>query len=398
MGSGSVVFTLLPTMQEKVGFPTWGFGLIAGSFFAASLVAQLALARHADRGRAPTLLVVAISLALISLTWMAFAGSLLEITLARGIGGLATGCWGPAARATAIAHRPDQTARRLGYLATGDTSGLVIGPLVGAVLAANFGLEVAFGVFAAAVLGLIPVLFTSPLNEVSQDRAVLNGTPAKPLGPLALLKKRPVAQATVLAMALFLPIGFYETVWAKHVSNLGGSTTIIALSVALYGLPYMLVAPLGGRLGDRVGHARVALIGAAALAVVTFITGLPRNIWILLPIGVVEAMISAVAYPNALAAVSNACKREEQATGQGLAGAASIGAAGVMALLAGPLFDFGGPSLGFTATAALVAAGAFVAYRLDPVVFSRQPDASSAQGYRSSENVNVTDSPPAASA
>ena len=393
MASGSVVFTLLPSMQDEVGFPTWGFGLIAGIFFAASLVAQLALARFADQGKARVLLVTAILLGVASLIWMAFAGSLLEISIARGIGGLATGCWGPAARATAIAGRPDQTARRLGYIAMGDTSGLVVGPLLGSVLATTFSIEVPFLVFAALIACMTPVLFSSPIAEVRTRTESPKIT--------TLVRRRTVLQATVLAVALFLPVGLYETVWGKHISNLGGSTHIIALSVALYGLPYMVIAPLGGRLGDRVGPARVALFGAAGVVAITLLTGLPRNLWILLPIGVIEAMISAVAYPNALAAVSNACTPQEQATGQGLAGAASIGGAGLMALLAGPLFEFGGPVVAFATAAGLVALGAAVAYGLGPSAFSATPpvapDGEPGADYRSSVNVSVADLPPSPS-
>lgn len=364
MGSGSVVFTLLPAMQEKVGFATWGFGLIAGVFFASSLVAQLVLARYADRGHARALLVAAILLGVTALVWMAFADSLLELTLARGLGGLATGCWSPAARASAIAGKPEHTARRLGYLAVGDTSGLVVGPLVGSLLATWVSLEAAFLVFAALVVLLTPVLFGSPIVEVAQ-------TAARPKLSV-IIRRRPVQQATVLAIALFLPVGLYETVWGKHISNLGGSTFIIALSVALYGLPYMLVAPFGGRLGDRVGPGRVAVIGSVGVAAITVVTGIPRSLWILLAIGTIEAAISALSYPNALAAMSRACSPEEQATGQGLAGAASIAGAGLMALLAGPLFEFGGPVVAFSVTGGLVALAGVLAYGLDRDIVNGQ--------------------------
>lgn len=367
MASGSVVFTLLPSMQEKVGFPTWGFGLIAGIFFASSLVAQLFLARFADRGKARVLLMAAILLGVSSLFWLSFADSLFEITLARGIGGLASGCWSPAARAMAIAGKRDRTARRLGYIAMGDTSGLVVGPLLGSFLASAFSIGTSFLVFAALIAALTPVLFVSPIAEVGAGAARPRLS--------TLIGRRPVQQSIILAVALFLPVGLYETVWGKHLFNLGGSTHIIALSVALYGLPYMVVAPLGGRLGDRVGNARVALLGAGGLVAVTSVTGIPRSILVLLAIGVIEAMISAVAYPNALAAVSEACSPEEQATGQGLAGAASIGGAGLMALLAGPLFEFGGPVVAFAVTGGLVAAGAIVAFGLDPgALATRAPD------------------------
>lgn len=364
MASGSMIFTLLPALQERVGFPTWGFGVIAGVFFASSLVAQLFLSRFADRGRAKSMLIAAVVLAVVGLVLMAYGSSLTQLTIARGIGGLATGCWAPAARAVAIAGRPEQTARRLSYIAMGDTSGLVIGPLIGSVLATVFSIPVAFGVFAGLAVLLLPLVLFSTIVEASSITTSTKLTD--------LVARRPVLQAVLLGVALFLPVGMYETVWGKHISNLGGSTFIIALSVALYGLPYMIMAPIGGRLGDRVGPARVAIVGSAALVVVTVLTGLPRNYWILLPIGMVEAAISAIAYPNALAAVSKAASPQEQATAQGLAGGASIAGAGGMALISGPVFEFAGPLATFATAAALVAVGAMVAFRLDPSAFARR--------------------------
>ncbi len=361
MASGSVVFTLLPSIQDEVGFATWGFGLIAGIFFAASLVAQLGLARYADRGHPRALLVTSILVGAAGLVWLSQADSLIELILARGLGGLAAGCWAPAARAMAIARRPDRTATRLGYLAMGDTAGLVIGPLAGSLLASASSVDVSLLVFAALILAITPVVFSSPIVEHRSHRSQPG-----PGGATHLLESRAVGQPMLLAVALFLPVGLYETIWAKHISNLGGSSTIIALSVALYGLPYLLMAPIGGRIGDRFGSVRVAVLGASGLAAVTAVTGLPRNYWVLLLFGVVEAAISAVAYINAMAAMARACPPDRQATAQGLVGGASIAGAAVMAIVAGPLFAFGGPIPAFGVTAGLVAAGAFMAYRLDP--------------------------------
>ena len=363
MASGSMVFTLLPALQDRVGFATWGFGLIAGVFFASSLAAQLLLARFADQGRAKTMLVTAILLGVLGLLLMAYGNSLIQLTIARGIGGLATGCWAPAARATAIARRPDHTSRRLSYIAMGDTSGLVIGPLIGALLASVFSIRVAFLVFAALIVLLLPLIFVSAIVEVTGTSTSTKIT--------ELVSRRPVLQAVVLGVALFLPVGMYETIWGKHISNLGGSTFVIALSVAFYGLPYMIMAPVGGRLGDKIGPARVAIFGAVALVIITVLTGLPRSYWVLIPVGVVEAAISAIAYPNALAAVSKAASAREQATAQGLAGGASIAGAGLMALISGPVFEFAGPFATFSTSAAFVAVGAFIAYRLDPSAFAK---------------------------
>ncbi len=353
MASGSVIFTLLPAMQTEIGFPTWGFGLIAGTFFLFSLIAQLTLSRLADSGEAKLLLLSAIVVGVAGLVWMALATSLWQLVAARGLSGFAAGAWGPAARAVVIVGHGKSTGRRLGYVASGETGGLVVGPLIGSLLAAWLSSDAAFVGFALLVVLLVPMVARVAVAESDEP------TSEAPR-PWRMIRRKPVQQAAALAVILFSPVGLYETIWGKYVLDLGGSTFIIGLSVAMYGLPYALIAPLGGRLGDRVGPFRVALAGTGFLAVVTVLTGLPRNLWVLLPIGVVEAVISSVAYPNALSAMSRACTPREQATGQGIAGGAALAGAGVMALIAGPLFDRFGPATTFAVTGALVAGGGLV--------------------------------------
>lgn len=353
MASGSVVFTLLPAMQDEVGFPTWGFGLIAGTFFLSSLVAQLTLSRLADSGEAKLLLLTAVVVGVAGLVWMALATSLWQLVAARGLNGLAAGAWGPAARAVIVVGHGDSAGRRLGYVASGETSGLVVGPLIGSLIANRLSSDAAFLGFALLVLLLLPVVAAVAVTESDEP------TSAAPR-PWRMIRRKPVQQAAALAVFLFSPVGLYETIWGKYVLDLGGSTFVIGLSVAMYGLPYAVIAPLGGRLGDRIGPFPVALAGTGLLATVTVVTGLPRNLWVLLPIGVVEAVISSVAYPNALSAMSRACTPQEQATGQGIAGGAALAGAGVMALMAGPLFDRSGPAATFAVTGAIVAGGGLV--------------------------------------
>ena len=69
-----------------------------------------------------------------------------------------------------------------------------------------------------------------------------------------------------------------------------------------------------------------------------------------------------VAYPNALSAMSRACTVREQATGQGIAGGAALAGAGVMALMAGPLFDRAGPAVTFAVTGVIVAGGGLMVW------------------------------------
>ncbi len=362
MGAGAAVFTLMADLQETLGFAEWGFGAIASSFFLSSLVAQVGLASLADRGHARHMLLGALVLSIASLIWFAFAKGLVGLVAARALQGFAFGIWAPAARATAVRGETTRAGERLGLIATGETSALVVGPLLAAGLASFTDLRTAYLVFA----GLVAVTLVGVRSRARPDQArpgTENG-PLRPLASLSLLRHRPSLQAAVLAFALFLPVGLYETVWADYVQELGGSTTIIALSVAIYGFPYAIVAPFGGRLGDRVGSVRVALVGSVLLAIITLLTGLPRTLWMLFAIGAVEATINACAYPNALAAMAHSCGEDDKAAGQGLAGGAGIAGAGVMALAAGPLWQWAGPTWSFAAAASLVATGGITAWAI----------------------------------
>lgn len=347
LGAGSAVFTLFAELQDKVGFATWGFGVMAGAYFVAQFFAQTMLARLADSGEARKLLVSAVVLSAISLVWFAFAPSLAHLIAARVLGGIASGCWLPSARAIAVAGRGDKAGEQLGKLAVGETGGIVVGPLAASGLVALFDLTATYLIWAAIVSLLIVLALAVPISE-SDERTV--DSPS----PLQLLRRRPVAQAAVLSVALFAPIGVYESVWPKYIDDIGGSTFVIAISIAAYGLPYMLVAPLGGRIGDRYGPKRVALVGTVGLAIVTFGVGAAPSLGWVMVIGVVEACISAIAYPNALAAMARACDEDELATGQGLAGGASIGVAGMMAIVAGPIYAASGAFWTFTVAGAAV--------------------------------------------
>ena len=70
MAGVSSVFALLAELQDRYGLSTTGLGWIAGSAFLASLVAQLWLARYADRGHAALLLHGGILTSAVGLLWV----------------------------------------------------------------------------------------------------------------------------------------------------------------------------------------------------------------------------------------------------------------------------------------------------------------------------------------
>jgi len=385
VSSGSLVFTLLAELQDRAGFSAWGLGAIAFSYFAASLFSQIGLARFADRGHARTLLVVGVVLAMAALAWFAIAESLVPLLLARAIGGLGFGCWEPASKAVVLAGREKDAGRRLGIMTAASTGGIVFGPVIGALIfEATNSLVVPFVLFAALLVPVLAIAWFVPIGETT-GRGVSSEKLATK--PSHLLRRRPVQRAVLIAIALLMPVGAYEVIWARLLTDLGASTGFIGLSVAVYGLPFLLVAPIGGVLGDRIGVERVSGVGAIVVSGVILLMGLTRNVYLLLGVGVLEAIVNAIAIPNAYASMAKACSNDEQATGQGLIGGVGLASAGLLTLLAGGLYSMGGQVLVFSATAGLVLGFALLAQVLDRA----RPGGSAARGVGAFDAEGVVD-------
>lgn len=348
LSGGALIFTLLADLQSEFGFSDAGLGYIAFSFFGAALVVQLAFSRLADGGATRTLLIVGWLLSIAALVWFAFAESLWSLMAARALGGAGYGLFDPAARALAVRGHEEDAGRRLGLLSAAQTAGLVIGPVIGALIADQSGsLDAAFLTFAGAATLAAPLIATVPIRPPGHDAGPT-------VNPLSLLRRSGVRRAALVVIALTAPVGMYEVVWSPLLRSYGATTTLIGISVALYGLPFLLAAPLGGILGDRIGADKVARYAGFTMAAIVAAMGIANAVWILIAIGVCEAIVNASAIPNAYAAMSRATGTNEQAAGQGLAGAGSTVTIAAVTLAAGWIYGQFGQRGVFTMTAVLV--------------------------------------------
>ena len=97
--SVGVVFGLIASLQDELGFEDGVLGIIAAAAFFSAVLAQLLLAPLADRGFTKVLMLSAVSVAALGCLWFALASSALELILARTLTGLGIGAFAPAARA-----------------------------------------------------------------------------------------------------------------------------------------------------------------------------------------------------------------------------------------------------------------------------------------------------------
>ncbi len=308
MASASIaVFVLLPDLQAELGLSTASLGPIAAASFLAGFGAQLLLAPLADRGWEQRLLVGSLVAAAISLLGTALATNATTLVAMRALEGLALGAFIPATRAIVSRTAGAEIGERLGRLSAAEFAGIAIGPLVAAGIAAMWSADAALVTLALVALATVPVV-----NRIAGAVDAGSGVPTGPHTPildtprsgLDLLATRKVWAALLLTVAVTIPVGAYDTLWARFLTDHGASTLVIGASLTVFAVPYVLLAGRAGRLSDRMGPLPAAALGLVVMSVVIVGYGLLTNVGIIIAIGLVESTGQALAAPAAQAAAS----------------------------------------------------------------------------------------------
>lgn len=326
----AAIFTLLAEIRDTFGFSETAVGFIAGSAFIAGFIAQLTLSRFADSGHGNTLMRVGIALSLVGAVWMCFAESLPAWLASRFLLGFGAGCVRPGIRRLAFVANPNNAGSALGKLAAWEMVGFLIGPALASVLFEIAGLTLTFAVVAALIVLCTPWVFRVhiPGSEQPLQRAMLT------------LIKRPDMQACLaLGIAFYTAIGVWDAIWAIFIADQGGSQLFIGITMSLFTLPMILIAPWAGGLASRTnvlnlvsGTMFVALICMLGYGVIDSIW------WMLLPM-IVHAVVDAVSMPATQLAVGYASGENAIAAGQGLYGAAGLIVAAIASIGGGAIYQ-----------------------------------------------------------
>ena len=366
--SNSMIFPALSDLQDKYHFNDSGLGYIAASGFFSSLVVQLVFAPYADRGKPKRLVLIALVLAFCGSTLFAFGNSLWVFVLARVLSGASLGTSGPAIKAIAANIDPARAAERLGRLRGIELAGFTGGPLIGAFLIAPFGLRGAFLIFGS--IALIAFFIVLPKNLPSLPS---NSDSRKP--SWELLRYKPVRAAALASMTLFLPVGVYDSLWDRYITDRGGNNFMVGMTFLLYTIPFIVFGAAGGRLSDKNGPARTAVIGIYCTIPLVVVYGFITSSWVLVGLAVVEGTIGALSIPATQSLISAVAPVGRASATQGLAGSGDLLAAAIMSLIAPALYGSFGPGATFGFAAALMAiSGTAVALMLRTTADSRSAD------------------------
>tara|TARA_A100001037_G_scaffold297562_1_gene319773 strand:+ start:1077 stop:2192 length:1116 start_codon:yes stop_codon:yes gene_type:complete len=314
MTAYAAVFTLLAEIRSAFGFSEFSVGLIAGSAFIAGFIAQLSLSGLADHGYGKPLLILGILSSIVAIVWMMFAEDFWSWLLSRSLLGFGAGCARPGIRRYLLLN-PDQAGKRLGSLAAWEMVGFLIGPIFSSILFSIGGLAAPFFVIALCLLFMLPFLWTLSIPQSYEPTKRVIRT---------LLKRKSIQACLFLGIAFYIAIGLFEAVWALFMHDLGASQLFIGITLSLFTLPCIVIAPWAGNFSQKRNTIRIVTVSLSIATVCMCFYGVIESIWWLCIPLVIHSVVDAVTIPAIQLAVGKASGEGALAAGQGLFGATGL--------------------------------------------------------------------------
>ena len=328
-----VLFTMGGDYRDEYGISETTFGLIIGIGFLLSFFAQVTIGPFGDRGYARFMVFGGSLLNAAGLLMMGFGTTATVIIAGRVISGLAIGAAGPAIKRFVVVGSGANLGRNLGRLFSADVFGFALGPVISAILVGPFGIASPFIVIAAATIVLVLLSMRLPLDD---DAAAI---PDRKRFAFDLLRYRPFAGAVMLGVAAFVMIGTFDALWDLVHTDLGTAEWMANLGIALFAIPLVLLGPTAGRLAQRIGPFIVGAAGMLAAVVFFGIYGALTVGGAIFAVTMVHAVSDGLTFAASGVAVGMTAPEERQAGAQGVLGGMQSLGAGIMAPIAGWLYE-----------------------------------------------------------
>ena len=271
----SQILPFLPLYVEQLGvsdhqsLSLWSGLVFSGTFLVSAVVSPLWGSLADRKGRKLMLLRASLGMAIV-IALQGLATNVWQLFALRALMGLTSG-YIPNAMALVASQVPrDKSGWALGTLSTGQISGVIAGPLLGGLMADHLGLRVVFFVTA----GLMFVSFLVTLFLIKERRITVKK--ADQLSGKAVFRSLPyptlILTLFVCTLMIQLTNSSISPILTLFIRELSGDVSNIAfvsgMIAAVPGIAALISAPRLGRLGDRIGTARILI------AALLFTTGL----------------------------------------------------------------------------------------------------------------------------
>ena len=260
-----------------------------------------------------------------------------QLVLVRVIHGLATAIYGPVTLAYVVELSNSNRAERLGWFSMARNAGYVVGPAAAGVLLLRMDPVQVFTVIGLlSSLAFVPIVLlpeTKPAPKSDRPSLVkqaMQGISVASRSSGVWLAGGMSAQVLIAEYAIkaFLPV---------YALSKGVNIAVVGAYFALQEGTHLLLAPLGGRLGDRLGHMPTVTLGMVAMAIGLLILSFGQDTGVLVLSAILIGVAQALVFPSALASVSNTVSDHDLGACMGLVGAMKNSAKVAGPILAGLL-------------------------------------------------------------
>jgi MFS family permease len=287
-----LVMPLRALYGRQLGASSTEIGLMTASFLLAGFLASPGVGWLADRFGYKNVLWLGLLLhAVLMLAYIPVQDPALLIGL-RALEGIASVSVLPPTRAmmNTIAPRTRQ-GEALSLLSSAQTTGILIGPAVGAILASQTGYILSF------IIASIPLVLAALVTLIFlpvQGKQNLSSSGSRWTAFTGLFT-RPLLLAYTFQVVLMTTNGVVMAVWSLFMLDRGASLPLIGLSYTTFALPIIFIAPFAGRLSDRYGRYWLFLAGLCLTGGTFCLYSLPSvSAWAIIFISVLEGSAAAV--------------------------------------------------------------------------------------------------------
>ncbi|MCI1986468.1 MAG: MFS transporter [Lactobacillus sp.] len=258
----------------------------AATFLVTAIVSPLWGALADRKGRKIMLIRAAFGMA-VAMFLMGLATNVWELIGLRMLQGLFSG-YISNAQALIASQTPRQySGRALGTLVTGSTSGMLMGPILGGILAEVFTIRITFFITAS----LLALAGVASAVLVKEDFVPLPKRPKSKrggmLGGLLSQFQDPRLIIVLLFSTLFVQLGNTSiapiiSLYVKELMHNHGAVALVAgIIAALPGISNIIAAPRLGAYGDHHGSGKVLIAGYLFAVIVYFPQGFVTSVWAL---------------------------------------------------------------------------------------------------------------------
>ena len=243
-----------------------------------------------------------------------------ELLALRLVHGLATAIFGPVSLAFVAEQCRSGRGERLGWFGMARSGGYILGPALGGWLLLTLEPHVVFtAIGLLSCVALIPTLFLhEPTARDWASRASVRQQMAAAIRSGS--KATSVWLAGVLELGVFLALYAAKAFLPLFALSQGISVVLVGLFFSVQEIAHLSLKPLGGRIGDRMGHLLCIAMGMGLMGICLPLLGVAASPSSLMAVAVLVGAAQAVIFPNTLALVSEEVDQRHVGAGMGAVG------------------------------------------------------------------------------